>query len=395
MGSHEKTLSPKFDRCASGSSRTRSSKPSPTHSRGKLVQLVLLTLSAGALLFAADTLPAQLDSVSTRDQKIIRRWNLPGEPRGLAIGSDGTIYVGLAEPQAVVAIDPKSGTIKKKIILDSAEIASTKELVTMRTNRDRTRLYIANGSDESATILSLPDLAILREITTEGEPLRDAIPDPRGRYLFLLGRSVHVYDIDGNSEIHTIPLTEPMAIAVSSNGSTLAVVTDNDFGNARATAVALYDTTNFRELVRDPLQTTDRIEAALFANGDRSLVFISSDHLFEKELETRPAKAMITGANGAMRMPIDFGDLVNSLRICLPDKSGPQIIAAAAGNQIVFAERRCNSSGAFTGSASHIAPASLYGVDAYAIAVDANAVVTTERAGFLTIYKVPRPAVMK
>ena len=33
----------------------------------------------------------------------------------------------------------------------SAEIASTKELVTMRTNRDRTRLYIANGTDESAT----------------------------------------------------------------------------------------------------------------------------------------------------------------------------------------------------------------------------------------------------
>jgi hypothetical protein len=395
VGSHEKVLSLRFDRCASDSSRTRSSKPSPTHSRGKLVQLVLLTFSAGALLFAADTLPPQLDSVTTRDQKVIHRWSLPGEPRGLAIGSDGTIYVGLAQPQAVLAIDPKSGAIKKKVVLDSADIASTKELVTLRTNPERTRLYIANGSDESATILSLPDLAVLREITTEGEPLRDALPDPRGRYLFLLGRSVHVYDIQGETEIHTIPLTEPMAIAISSNGSTLAVVANNDFGNAKATAVALYDTTNFRELVRDPLQTTERIEAALFADGDRSLVAISSDHLFEKELVTRPAKAMVAGANGTMRMPIEFGDLVNSQRICLPDKSGPQILAAAGGNQIVFAERRCNSSGAFSGSASHIVPTSVYGVDAYAITADANAVVATERAGFLTIYRVPRATAVK
>ena len=72
-----------------------------------------------------------------------------------------------------MAIDPKSGNVKNRIVLDSAEIASTKELVTMRTNRAGTRLYIANGSDESATIMSIPDLAVLREITMEGEAIRD------------------------------------------------------------------------------------------------------------------------------------------------------------------------------------------------------------------------------
>ena len=76
----------------------------------------------------------------------MRRWALAGDPRGVAIGADGTIYVGLAQPQAVIAVDPKSGAVKKKVILDSAEIAATKELVTLRTNADRSLLYVANGS---------------------------------------------------------------------------------------------------------------------------------------------------------------------------------------------------------------------------------------------------------
>src|SRR6202022_4136078 len=98
--------------------------------------------------------------VPTRDQKIVRRWTLPGDPHGVAVGPDGTLYVGLAQPQAVIAVDPKSGGVKNRIVLDSAEIASTKELVTLRINRAGNRLYIANGSDESATILSLPELTV-------------------------------------------------------------------------------------------------------------------------------------------------------------------------------------------------------------------------------------------
>ena len=39
-------------------------------------------------------------------------------------------------------------------------------------------------------------------------------------------------------------------------------------------------------------------------------------------------------------------------------------------------------------------PASLYGINAYAVAYDrlSNTLVATDRAGFLTIYNVPRPA---
>ncbi len=358
---------------------------------------MLLALSAAPALLAADAPQPLLAPVPTRDQKVIRRWSVEGEPRGLAIGTDGTIYVGLARLQAVIAVDPKTGAVTKRVVLDSADIASTKELVTMRTNRDGTRLYIANGSDESATILSLPDLAVLREITIEGEPIRDVIPDPKGRYLYLLGRTVHVYGIDGGEEIQKIPQPDPMTMAPSTSGSTLAVIASHDFGSARATAVALYDTSTFREIARDPLQTIERIDGALFSDGDHSLVAISTEHLFEKELVTRQAKLMSTGANGVMRMPIDFGDLVNSQRICLPEKSGPQIFAAATGSLILFAERRCSSSGTFTGSSTHIIPASLYGVDAYAIAYDhsSNTVVARDRQGFLTIYKVQRAAMAK
>src|SRR5215212_766521 len=162
VSSHERTSNRSFDRCVSGSLLTRSSNISPTRSRSSIAILVLLTASAAAALFAADR--PILTTAPTRDQKVVKRWTLKGEPRGVAIGRDGIIYVGLAGPQSVVAIDSKTGTIAKEIVLDSADIASTKELVTLRTNADRSRLYIANGSDESASILSLPDLAVLREI---------------------------------------------------------------------------------------------------------------------------------------------------------------------------------------------------------------------------------------
>ena len=337
---------------------------------------------------AAD-IPSQLPSVFTRDQKIVRRWTLDGDPRGVAVGRDGTLYVGLAQPQAVIAVDPKTGAVKQKLILDSAEIASTKELVAMRLNADASRLYIANGSDESATILGLPDLHVVREITMEGEAIRDAVPDPKGRYLYLLGRRVHVFDINGEKEIHTLPIDDPMAIAVSPDA--VAVVATEDFGTAKATSVALYETSTFKEVVRDPLQTTDRVESAIIARD--ALIAITREHLLEKPLTVK-TKTMTKGADGQMRMTADFGDFVNSQRICLPEGSGPQIMTLASNDLLLYAERRCTSSGAFTGTPRRVTPASLYGVNAYAIAYDkeANTLAVTDRAGTLTIYKVPRPA---
>jgi DNA-binding beta-propeller fold protein YncE len=351
------------------------------------------------MLFSASSLFAQsLIPVPTRDQKIVKRWQLPGDPHGVAVGADGTIYVGLAQPQAVVAIDPKTGAVKQRLVLDSAEIASTKELVTLRINHGGTRLYIANGSDESATILSLPDLAVRREITTEGEAIRDVVPDPKGRYLYLLGRHVHVYSADGEKELRTISIDDPMAIAVSSNGAMLGVVASEDFGNAKATSVALYDTSTFAELAREPMQTDKTIEAALFAAGDQALVALSRGSLIEKPLSAiRKEKQMTAGANGQMHMAIEFGDLTSSESICLPEGSGAQIAALASPELLLFAERRCAAGGSFSGSSRRVTPASLYGVSAYALAYDhtTNNVVVTDRAGFLTIYKVPRAAVAK
>jgi hypothetical protein len=356
---------------------------------------VLLTTAASLLAHAAEILPA----ASTRDRKVIRRWSVAGDPRGVAIGADGTIYAGLAQPQAVIAIDPKSGEVKKRIVLDSAEIASTKELVTLRTNPERTRLFIANGSDESASILSLPDLAVLREITMEGEAIRDAVPDPKGRYIYLLGRRVHVYDKNGTTELRTLPIEDPMAIAVSANGSMIAVVATEDYGNAKATSVALFDTNTFAEVARDPLQTTDTIEAAMFADKDRALIALSRDNLFEKAVAARPARALsATDKNGTMRMTIDFGDLTNSDRICLPEKSGAQIATlGSSDNVLLYAERRCSASGTFSGSNRNVTPASLYGINAYALAYDkaSNTLVVTDRDGFLTVYSVPRVTIAR
>jgi hypothetical protein len=338
--------------------------------------------------------PAQLTPVQTRDQKVVRRWSLAGDPRGLAVGRDGTLYVGLAQSQAIIAIDPKTGAIKKRVVLDSAEIAATKELVTIRPTRDGSRLLIANGSDESATILSLPDLGVVREITIEGEAIRDAIPDPKGRYLYVLGRRVHVFDFAGEHELHTLPIEEPMAIAAGNDS--LAVAFTEDFGNAKATSVALYDTMTFKETARDPLETSDKIEGALFSNDQRAIVAISREHLFEKPL-VRTSKTMTKTASGQMKMNADFGDFVNSDRICLPEGSGPQIMALAPNDLLMYAERRCTVTGAFTGSTRRISPASLYGVAAYAVAYDpaANTLAVTDRAGFLTIYKVPRAVSVK
>ena len=380
----------------SGSSRTQSLKSSPTHSRSKLALLLLLLTASAALAQSGSDV---LKQSPTRDRKVVRRWALPGDPRGVAIGADGTIYAGLAESQEVIAVDPTTGAVRKRVVLDSAEIAATKELVTFRTNPNRTRLFIANGSDESATILSLPDLAVLREITMEGEVIRDVVPDPKGRYIYLLGRRVHVFDSEGDRELRELPIEDPMAIAASANGAMLAIFATEDFGNVKATVVALYDTTSFNEIARDPLQTEKAVEGALFADRDRSLIAFGRDSLFEKPVVSKPARAMTAqGTNGPMRMSINFGDLVSSNRICLPERSGPQIATTAGTDALlVYGERRCSASGTFSGSARAVTPASLYGVDAYALAYDRqkNVLVATDRAGFLTIYLVPRPAVAK
>lgn len=333
----------------------------------------MLLASAAVRLFAADLTP-----VTTKDRKIVRRWTISGDPRGVAVGADGTVYVGLAETQSVAAIDPATGAVKKHVVLDNAAIAATKELVTLRTNPARSRLYIANGTDESALILSLPNLAVLREITMEGERIRDVVPDPKGRYIYLLGRKVHVYDSEGDTELRTLAIDEPMAIAASANGNTLAVFATQNFGNAKATAVTLFDTKSFAVLAREPMQTDKTIESATFAAGDKSLVAFSSDELFEKAVKSR--------------------ELVNGNRVCLPENAGPQVATVAgADSLVVYAERRCSASTAFPGSPRGVTPASLYGVNAYALAYDptTSSLVATDRAGFLTIYNLPRPAVAR
>lgn len=350
---------------------------------------MLLTLSAAS--HAAE----KLNEVKTSNQKIFRQWSVAEQPHGVALGADGTMYVGLASTQSIIAVD-RLGWVKKRVVLDSAEIAATKELVTMRMNAAKDRLYIANGSDESAMILSVPDLAVLREITIEGEPIRDAVPDPKGRFLYLLGHRVHVYDINGEREIRTIPFDEPMAIAASDNGAMLAVIGTTDFGSAKATAVAMVDTKTWSEHSRDPLQTEKPVTAALFAAGDRSLIALGKDTLFEKPVASAAPKTMTADASGKMHMDVGFGDLVSSDRICLPLKSGPQIATLAAPDLLLFAERRCSSSGAFSGATRLVTRASLYGVDAWAVAYDksSNTLVATDEAGYLTIYKVPKAAVV-
>lgn len=361
---------------------------------------MLLTTAAalGAFTGASAAEPA-LSPAPSRDRKIVRRFALPGDPRGLAIGSDGTAYVGLASPQAVIAVDPSNGAVLKKIVLDSAEIASTKELVAMRTNPNRTRLYIANGSDESATILSLPDLGVLREITMEGETIRDIVPDPRGRYVYLLGRDVHVFDSEGDTELRTLPIKDAMALATTSDGELVAVVAPEDFGNATATVVALFNTDDgFAEVSREPLQTQQSIRSVTFADGNRSIVAVGDDTLFEKRVSSKPTRILQDGAATSTMMKVKVGDVVNSIHACFPENSGPQVATFASNDTLlVYAERRCSASGSFSGSNSGITPASLYGISAWALAFNPidQTIVATDPQGFLTVYNVPRPALSR
>lgn len=322
----------------------------------------------------------------------MKRWSLTGSPRGIAVGSDGTVYVGLAEPQSVAAIDPESGKVIREVVLDDPDIASTKELVTIRLTADGSRLVIAHGSDESVSILSVPDLEVLREITIEGETIRDAVPDRGGRYLYVLGRAVHVYDFDGETKLRSIESVAPMAIAASTSGSMLAIVGSETFPNGKATVVAIHETESMREVAREPLQTDREIIAVSFAAGDTSLVVAASDWMAEKSLAARPEKAK--GPAGALRMIIEFGDLMNSQRICLPESAGPQILSETdESNVILFAEKRCSASAKFDAAPRRVSLRSVYGVEAYALAYEGGneTIFVTDRNGFLTRYRLPVP----
>lgn len=374
---------PSCDRCPKNSWRTPWSRTFRTRSTSLLALIAsFITISAAAI---------DLSEVPTRDRKILKRWSISGSPRGLAIGSDGTIYVGLSEPQSVAAIEPSTGRILHEVVLDDPDIASTKELVTMRVTAGGKRLVVAHGSDESVSILSLPGLGVLREITLEGEVIRDVVPDPKGRYLYVLGRQVHVFDFDGVNRLRSFGSLEPMAIATNGSGSLLAIVGTERFDHVDATMVALHDTTTLNEIAREPLQTDRKIVSVAFAASDRALVVASTDWLAEKSLDARTVQGGPTPSD--LRLKIRFGDLMNSQKICLPMGSGPQILASGAtSSEVLFAEKRCSASASFDASPRRVTFTSLYGIDAYALAFDpvSGSVFATDRKGFITQYRVPK-----
>ncbi len=334
-----------------------------------------------------------LQPLHSRDRRVIRSWSLPGQPRGIAIGTDGTAYIGLAKPQAVVAVDPKSGTILERVVLDHPEIASTKELLTLRITPDRKRLLIANGSDESASILSLPDLGILREITLEGETVRDFVPDPQGRYLYVLGRTVHVYDEKGERDLRTLASLEPMAIAPSPDGNFLAVIGSEQFQTGPATMLAIYDTERFREITRQPLQTDRNIVSAIWAAGGDAIVVIAPDWLAEKRIRI-PTEGKLTPGEAGIRLHFEPADFPSSHKVCLPGHAGAEIATTGESDRIIyFAERRCGDSGAFLAQKRLTTDSSLYGVDASALAFNPadGTIYATDPSGSFTIYNPPRP----
>lgn len=350
---------------------------------------------AALTVFAAVTLAdaAELRPMPTRDRRVLKRWSLSGNPNGVAVGPDGTVYVGLREPQSLVAIDPREGKILREVVLDSRDIAATKDFQSIRVDAPRQRLLIAQGSDESVTILSLPDLGILREIGLEGETVRDFLADPQGRYLYVLGRHVHVWDADGGRQLRSFNHIDPMAIAVTSDGSRLAIVGSESFASGKATVVSLIDPARLEEVRREPLQTDRVVEAALFAAGDRALIVFAKDWLAEKSLQLGSERTMAPEGT-SMRMQLNRRDLVSSETICLSEAGGPLLAAAGRSSDLVyFAERRCSSAGRVDAAPRIVRTASIYGVDALAIAFHPGipALVAVDKGGFLTLYELPTP----
>lgn len=326
---------------------------------------------------------------------MIKQYTLDGRPGGIAVGGDGMLYIGMESSQSVIAIDPATDEIVREVVLDDPDIAATKELVTLRIDTRRNRLVIAQGSDESVTILTLPGLAVEREITLEGELIRDAIPDPLGRYLFVLGRDVHVFDAGGDRIIRTIREVDPMAIAVSQDGAMLAVIGSEEFPAGKATVVSLWDLAQLSETSRDPLQTDRTIRAATFAASDRAIVAVGDDWLGEKPVQTRGGSArMKEDESGQQRLEFAFGDLVNSETVCLSDAAGAQALATSPDGIVVyFPEKRCGSSGSFIGSKRMVSAASIYGVNVHAIAREKGTqrLWATDPKGTVTLYREPAP----
>lgn len=330
--------------------------------------------------------------MESRDRRIVRQWKLDGAPRATAVGADGTIYAGLAHPQAVVAINGDTGDVLARKVVDQEEIASTKDFVSMRTTAAGDRLIIANGSDESAMIMSLPDLAIVREIGVEGELIRDAVPAPDGSWIALLGRDVHVWSRDGRQLIRVLRGLDPMALAASSDGKKLAVVSRESFPAGAVSVAVLFDTDSWQEVARRPLQTERRIRGAEFVADDDVLLVWADDWLAEAGLAEK-AKTL-ESRNGENRITIGFGDLVSSENICLTGGGGPQQVALAARDLAVVAERRCSASGSMTGARRTVRVASLVGVEPWSIAIDPRRrrVIAADPAGTLTIYSLPSPS---
>ena len=59
--------------------------------------------------------------------------------------------------------------------------------------------------------------------------------------------------------------TRGKALLRADRGDLDAWLADQFAAKAKATSVALYDTTGFKELARDPLETADKIEGAIFS----------------------------------------------------------------------------------------------------------------------------------
>lgn len=343
------------------------------------------------VVFAADA-PALVEPLKSRDRRVVKRWKIAGSPRGLALADNGIVYVGLSDRQSVVALKAADGTLLNETILDDEEIASTKELVALRLTADQSRLVVANGSDESVTLLELPALKITREIGLEGEAIRDALPDPAGKYLYVLGSQVHVFDFDGQRELRTLDIDDPMTIATTSDGSLLAVTFKEKFESGPASSVAIFETATFKEIAREPLETDREIRSAVFGAGDQALVFVADDWIAEKVLQKRTRELSATG--GTMRIRFGSGDFVSSQKICLVEKAGPQVITLGRTSSFaIVPEKRCSRTGAFTAQPRRVTSASLYNVGAFALAYDRerDAVWATDPDGYLTMYKTPSP----
>ena len=333
-----------------------------------------------------------MSSRASRDRRVVKQWVVDGSPRALAAGVDGTLYVGLSGSQEILALDPDSGKILQRKQIDHAEIAATKDFVSMRLTADGDRLVIAHGSDESVTIHALPELGPVREIGLEGELVRDAVPAPDGSFVAVLGRDVHIWSRDGGELLRVLRELEPMALAVSSDGSTLAVVGRESYPSGTVSVAILFDTATWSETFRRPLETERSIRGAAFAADDSVLAVWTDDWIAEVAMQA-PRSTFDTSGETA-RVRIAFGDLVSSEAVCLPERTGPQIATLAGRDRLVFAERRCSASGSMTGTRRKLRTISLTGVEAWSIAWDRTRelVVASDPRGTITMYSLPASA---